>query len=182
MATKRHLKQEEELDNHCLILKLIEERPAFPGAPELEALLVRSQTAKNLGQAGFPVSPKTLATKASRGGGPPYNLFGLRPLYRWRDALVWAHSRMTPPRRNSSEGDGSRNAHERREDTVSSSIQYSVEAATTVAPAPSALLQAPQKQQSKKAATELGAARAASSVAEEHRPRPSKFQHQRVRQ
>lgn len=182
MATKRLVDQQEEIVGHSLILKLIEERPAFPGAPELEALLTRSATAENLEKAGFPGSPKTLATKASRGGGPPYRLFGPRPLYRWRDALVWAHSRLTPPRRSSSEGDGSRNAHERREDTVSSSIQYSAEAATTVAPAPSAFLQAPPKQQSNKAETELGAARAASSVAEEHNPHPGKFQHLRVRQ
>jgi hypothetical protein len=39
---------------------------------------------------------------------------------------------------------------------VSSSIQYSEEAATTVAPAPSALLKAPPEQQSKKAETEPG--------------------------
>ena len=47
-------------------------RPDFtPTAPELEALLTRSQTAEALVKAGFPVSAKTLATKASRGGGPP---------------------------------------------------------------------------------------------------------------
>lgn len=50
---------------------------------------------------------------------------------------------------------------------VSSSIQYSEEAATTVAPAPSALPQLPPEKQSKKAETEPGAAQAASSVAEE---------------
>jgi hypothetical protein len=27
------------------------------------------------------------------------------PLYRWRDALAWAHRRMTPPRGSSSESD-----------------------------------------------------------------------------
>jgi hypothetical protein len=50
---------------------------------------------------------------------------------------------------------------------VASSIDYSEEGATTIAPAPSALLQAPPEQQSKTAETELHAARAASSVAEE---------------
>ena len=36
------------------------------------------------------MKPKTLATKASRGGGPPYRLFGRKPLYRWGDGLDWA--------------------------------------------------------------------------------------------
>jgi hypothetical protein len=79
--------------------------PAFHGAPDLNALLTRSKTAENLNKAGFPVSAKTLATKASRGGGPPYSLFGTRPLYTWGHALSWAHNRLTPPRRSSSESD-----------------------------------------------------------------------------
>jgi hypothetical protein len=102
MATKQ-LVDQRRVD--ASILKLIEDRPAFQGAPELDAFLTRAQTAEGLVKAGFPVSPKTLATKASRGGGPPYSLFGPRPLYRWRDALVWAHRRMTPPRGSSSESD-----------------------------------------------------------------------------
>ena len=108
MATKRRFEQQEASIDHASILRLIEERPAFLGAPELEALLTRSQTAESLEKAGFPVSSKTLATKASRGGGPPYSLFGPRPLYSWRDALIWAHSRLTSPRRSSSEGDWAR--------------------------------------------------------------------------
>jgi hypothetical protein len=108
MATKRRFEQQEAGIDHASILRLIEERPAFLGAPELEALLTRSQTAESLEKAGFPVSSKTLATKASRGGGPPYSLFGPRPLYSWRDALIWAHSRLTSPRRSSSEGDWAR--------------------------------------------------------------------------
>ena len=119
MATKRLVDQQEEFVEHPSILTPIEDRPAFQGAPAPEALLTRSQTAEELVKAGFPVSAKTLATKASRGGGPPYSLFGPRPLYRWRDALVWAHSRMTPPRRSSSEGDSARDAINRREDSNS---------------------------------------------------------------
>jgi hypothetical protein len=49
----------------------------------LDALLTRERVADALTEAGFPTSPKTLATKASRGGGPPYRKFGHRPLYRW---------------------------------------------------------------------------------------------------
>src|SRR5450631_3833250 len=115
MATKRLVDQQEEVVELPSILKSIEDRPAFPGAPELEALLTRSQTADALVKAGFPVSAKMLATKASRGGGPPYSLFGPRPLYGWRDALVWARSRMTPPRRSSSEGDSARETISRHE-------------------------------------------------------------------
>jgi hypothetical protein len=73
--------------------------------PDAEALLTRARLSEALNRVGFPVSPKTLATKASRGGGPPYALFGRRPLYRWRDALSWAEGRLTAPRCSSSEGD-----------------------------------------------------------------------------
>jgi len=68
-------------------------------------LLTRDQTAAALAAAGFPVKSKTLATKASRGGGPPYRLFGPRVLYRWEDALKWAQARLSAPRLSTSEGD-----------------------------------------------------------------------------
>jgi hypothetical protein len=47
----------------------------------------------------------TLATMASRGGGPPYRLFGRVPLYRWGDVLVWAEARLTAPRCSTTRGD-----------------------------------------------------------------------------
>jgi hypothetical protein len=72
---------------------------------DLEALLTRDATASALTAAGFPVAPKTLATKATRGGGPPFRKFGARPLYRWGDALDWAQSRLGPPIRSTSEAD-----------------------------------------------------------------------------
>ena len=67
-------------------------------APEIsdEALLTRNATAAVLTDAGYPTSPATLATKATRGGGPPFRRFGPRPLYRWGDALLWARSRLGP--------------------------------------------------------------------------------------
>jgi hypothetical protein len=68
-----------------------------------DPLLTRDAVAAALTAAGYPVKPKTLATKASRGGGPPYQLFGVRPLYRWRDAVAWAESRLSAPRRSTSE-------------------------------------------------------------------------------
>ena len=70
-----------------------------------DALLTREAVANALTAAGFPVSPRTLATKATRGGGPPYCLFSGRALYRWGDTLEWARSLMSPPRRSTSEAD-----------------------------------------------------------------------------
>jgi hypothetical protein len=67
-----------------------------------DALLTRDMAAAALTAAGYPVKSKTLATKATRGGGPPYRLFGTRPLYRWGDALSWAQGRLSAPRRSTS--------------------------------------------------------------------------------
>ena len=67
--------------------------------------LRRKETADALAAAGFPVTASTLATKVTRGGGPPYTLFGRVPLYRWADALAWAESKLTAPQRNSAEAD-----------------------------------------------------------------------------
>jgi hypothetical protein len=53
--------------------------------------------------AGYPVRAKTLATKATRGGGPRYRLFGSRPLYGWGDALDWARARLSEPVTNTSQ-------------------------------------------------------------------------------
>jgi hypothetical protein len=61
------------------------------------ALLTREQLATALTEAGFPVRAKTLATQASRGGGPPYRRFGPRVLYVWSEGLSWAHARLSPP-------------------------------------------------------------------------------------
>jgi len=73
-----------------------------------DTLLTRTATAAALTAAGFPVRPATLATKATRGGGPPYRVFGARPLYRWGDALAWAQSRLSEPRCCTSEADARR--------------------------------------------------------------------------
>jgi hypothetical protein len=61
-----------------------------------DTLLTRAAAAEALTAAGFPVSRTTLATKASRGGGPRFRKFGARPLYRWGDLLAWAASRLGP--------------------------------------------------------------------------------------
>jgi hypothetical protein len=70
-----------------------------------DALLIREATAAALTAAGFPIKAKTLATKATRGGGPPFMSFGARVLYRWGDALAWAQGRLSKPRHSTSEAD-----------------------------------------------------------------------------
>jgi hypothetical protein len=62
-----------------------------------EALLTRTQTAAALTKAGFPTAAATLSTKATRGGGPPYQKFGPRAMYRWGAALQWAQDRLSAP-------------------------------------------------------------------------------------
>jgi hypothetical protein len=74
-----------------------------PTSRDYDTFLTRVALAAALTEAGFPVSGATLATKATRGGGPPYRLFGRRPLYRWGDALDWARSRLSAPVANTSE-------------------------------------------------------------------------------
>ena len=65
--------------------------------------LRRSAAAKALTDSGFPTSAKTLATLASRGGGPTYQKFGRIPLYTWSFALAWAESKLSVPVRSTSE-------------------------------------------------------------------------------
>lgn len=76
---------------------------AIPECPT--TLLRRNATAEALTASGYPASAKTLATKATRGGGPPYRTFGRAVLYRWCDALSWAEGRLSAVRHSSSETD-----------------------------------------------------------------------------
>ena len=75
-----------------------------------DTLLTREAAAAALTAAGYPVSPKTLATKATRGGGPPFQHFGPRVLYTWSKTLDWAKDRLSPPRRSTSEASAQRAA------------------------------------------------------------------------
>jgi hypothetical protein len=72
---------------------------------DLDALLMRAPAAEALSEAGYPIARATLATRASRGGGPPFRRFGRVPLYRWGDLLDWAQSRLSAPMRSTSEAD-----------------------------------------------------------------------------
>ncbi|MGD0106519.1 MAG: hypothetical protein ABSC06_21135 [Rhodopila sp.] len=70
-----------------------------------ETLLPRGELSVALKEKGFKTSEKTLATKATRGGGPPYRSYGRTPLYRWGDALAWAQSRLSEVRGSTSEAE-----------------------------------------------------------------------------
>jgi hypothetical protein len=74
------------------------ENPIDTRGLEPDRMLSRHATAAILSAMGFRITPATLATKASRGGGPPYQLFGRTTIYRWGSALAWAESLLTPPR------------------------------------------------------------------------------------
>jgi hypothetical protein len=81
-----------------------EERAAFPGAPDLDARLSRPELAPALTKAGFRMSPATLATKASRGGGPPMQKWGKsRVTYTWGSSLKWAKDLLGDPINSTSE-------------------------------------------------------------------------------
>jgi hypothetical protein len=73
--------------------------------PDLDTLLSRHAVSKALEDRGFPVPPATLATMASRGGGPPFHRFGTRVLYRWGPALAWAQARLRGPISSTSQAD-----------------------------------------------------------------------------
>jgi hypothetical protein len=69
-----------------------------------ESRLTRSRCALALTEEGFPIKAATLATLASRGGGPEYEVFGKSTIYTWGKALDWARSR-SKPRASTSEAD-----------------------------------------------------------------------------
>jgi hypothetical protein len=73
--------------------------------PEGEKLLSRKDAAELLTRMGFKISPATLATKATRGGGPTFQSWGNKPLYQIDNLMVWAKSRLKKPRQSTSERD-----------------------------------------------------------------------------
>ena len=74
---------------------------AIPVNPE--TLLRRADAARALSEVGYPMARATLATLATRGGGPPYRRFGRVPLYQWGELLDWARSRLSPPMHSTGE-------------------------------------------------------------------------------
>jgi len=69
----------------------------------VDILLGREAGARALTAAGYVTSPATLATKATRGNGPAYRIFGKRAIYRWGDLLAWAEASAAPLRRSTAE-------------------------------------------------------------------------------
>jgi hypothetical protein len=82
--------------------------------PNENAMLKRKLAAAALTEAGFETSPATLATKATRGGGPPYEKWGRTPLYRWGPTLAWARARLRAPVRSTPEASAQEGAGARR--------------------------------------------------------------------
>jgi hypothetical protein len=72
---------------------------------DADVLLTRADAAEALTEAGYPTARATLASMATRGGGPVYRHFGPRVVYRWGDLLDWARSRLLEPMRSTSEAD-----------------------------------------------------------------------------
>ena len=70
-----------------------------------DAMFTRDKGAVALSDLGYPVTKATLATLASRGGGPLYRRFGKRVLYRWSDLVDWAEARCTASRSSTSQVD-----------------------------------------------------------------------------
>ncbi|HKM71336.1 MAG TPA: DNA-binding protein [Stellaceae bacterium] len=65
--------------------------------------LDRKQAAQFLTERGYRTAPATLAKLACIGGGPAFESFGRRPLYREADLLAWAMAKTTGPRRSTSD-------------------------------------------------------------------------------
>jgi len=68
-----------------------------------ERRLGRKEAAQFLTDQGYKTATATLAKLACIGGGPPFESFGRRPLYREADLLAWAQGRTTGPRRSTSD-------------------------------------------------------------------------------
>jgi hypothetical protein len=65
--------------------------------------LGRKEAAQFLTDRGYKTAPATLAKLACLGGGPTFESFGRRPLYREADLLAWAQGKTTGPRRSTSD-------------------------------------------------------------------------------
>jgi hypothetical protein len=77
----------------------------MPDATPLDpdARLTRKRAAAALSDAGYQTAESTLATLATRGGGPTFQKFGPRVIYKWADLLRWAQARTSRPVSNTSQ-------------------------------------------------------------------------------
>jgi len=70
---------------------------------ETERRLTRTEAAAFLTERGYRVAYATLNKYATVGGGPVFESFGRRPLYKPADLLAWVASKTTAPKRHTSE-------------------------------------------------------------------------------
>jgi hypothetical protein len=70
---------------------------------EHERRLDRKQAAQFLTERGYRTAPATLAKLACVGGGPTFQSFGRKPLYREAGLIAWAEAKTTGPRRSTSD-------------------------------------------------------------------------------
>lgn len=68
-----------------------------------ERRLDRKQAAQFLTALGYRTAHATLAKLACIGGGPTFQSFGRKPLYREADLVAWAEAKTTGPRRSTSD-------------------------------------------------------------------------------
>jgi len=68
-----------------------------------DTLLRRKVLAEALTAKGYPTTEKGLATKATRGGGPPFHKWGRFVLYPWGTSLAWAEARLSTARSSTAE-------------------------------------------------------------------------------
>jgi len=73
---------------------------------EHERRLDRKEAAQFLTARGYRTAHATLAKLACIGGGPVFQSFGRKPLYREADLLAWAEGKTTGPRRSTSDPGG----------------------------------------------------------------------------
>jgi hypothetical protein len=66
-------------------------------------LLSRIEAARLLTEAGFPISPATLAKKAVIGGGPPYRIWNRRAMYEAGRLTEWANDQLGPELMNTAQ-------------------------------------------------------------------------------
>jgi hypothetical protein len=77
---------------------------------KFEPRLDTRQASDFLTERGYKTAPATLNKKRCVGGGPEFELFGRRPLYKEAALLEWAQARTTPPLRSTSDPAGSTDA------------------------------------------------------------------------
>jgi len=84
--------------------------------PDIDGVrrLSRKEAAEFLTDLGYKTAAATLAKLASIGGGPVFESFGRKPLYKTVDLLNWAQDRSTGPRRSTSDRGATRREHAAR--------------------------------------------------------------------